>query len=230
MTRSPHWSTRSDPVRTHHSPGLGCSPPSSRSPPGPTTVPRSTPAAELAELADRHGGDVLEAAAAAARGRQCLGTGDVAAAIVELRRAVDTHVRLGLPYDAARCRVDVAKAAVATGDVGTARLELGTARAAFDRLGARADADDAARRLHDLGTTSDAGSDAPVLTGRELDVLRLVAQGHTNRSIAGELFISPHTVARHVGNVLAKLGVHSRAAAVATAAERGWLDTGMIGG
>jgi DNA-binding NarL/FixJ family response regulator len=181
--------------------------------------------AELAELAAEHGGDVLEAAAAAARGRRLLTTDD-AAAIVELRRAVDTYVRLGLPYDAARCRVDVARAAAATGDVGTARLELGTARAAFDRLGAGADADDAGHRLRGLETTADPGPDAPVLTGRELDVLRLVAEGRTNRTIATELFLSPHTVARHVSNVLTKLGVHSRAAAVATAVERGWLDAG----
>jgi DNA-binding CsgD family transcriptional regulator len=56
------------------------------------------------------------------------------------------------------------------------------------------------------------------LTGRELEVLRLVAQGMSNQEIATSLVLSEHTVHRHVANVLAKLGVSSRAAAVAQAA------------
>ena len=59
------------------------------------------------------------------------------------------------------------------------------------------------------------------LTKREIDVLRLVAQGHTNKEIAAQLFIGPGTVATHVVNILAKLGVESRTAAAAWAIHAG---------
>jgi DNA-binding CsgD family transcriptional regulator len=55
------------------------------------------------------------------------------------------------------------------------------------------------------------------LTERELEVLRLVAAGHSDREIADALFISPRTVGVHVSRLLAKLGVPSRAAATALA-------------
>jgi DNA-binding NarL/FixJ family response regulator len=55
------------------------------------------------------------------------------------------------------------------------------------------------------------------LTAREVQVLRLIAGGHSNREIADALFISEHTVARHVQNIFAKLSVSSRAAATAFA-------------
>jgi ATP/maltotriose-dependent transcriptional regulator MalT len=61
------------------------------------------------------------------------------------------------------------------------------------------------------------------LTGRELEVLRLVADGLTNQAIAEKLFVSDHTVHRHLANILNKLSVSSRAAAVAQAARRGLL-------
>ncbi|HEY1293217.1 MAG TPA: response regulator transcription factor, partial [Chloroflexota bacterium] len=58
------------------------------------------------------------------------------------------------------------------------------------------------------------------LTSRELEVLRLVAQGQTNREIAEVLVLSPRTVKRHVENIFDKLGVSSRAAATAFALRR----------
>ena len=96
--------------------------------------------------------------------------------------------------------------------------KLHQAIAQFDRLGAMIDLEDARRRL---------GPDRPgrtcPLSTRELDVLRLVAAGRTNTEVADELFISHHTVARHMTNVRTKLGVGSRAAATALAYEHGWL-------
>jgi DNA-binding NarL/FixJ family response regulator len=91
-------------------------------------------------------------------------------------------------------------------------MELDAARSAFERLGAAPDL----ARVESL--------EAPTpgthgLTGRELEVLRLVAAGHTNRAIAAELVISEHTVARHVQNIFAKLGLSSRTAASAFAYE-----------
>jgi DNA-binding NarL/FixJ family response regulator len=90
-------------------------------------------------------------------------------------------------------------------------MELQAARSVFARLGSAADV----RRTAELL----AGSAHPSagVTPREVEVLRLVAAGKTNRSIATELSISEHTVARHLNNIFAKLGVSSRAAATAFA-------------
>jgi DNA-binding NarL/FixJ family response regulator len=79
-------------------------------------------------------------------------------------------------------------------------------------------------------TVRDHGTPAPSepdLTDREIDVLRLVANGLSNRQIADELFLSPATVKRHVANILGKLGLHSRAAAVARTRELGLLPAEM---
>src|SRR5439155_120487 len=64
------------------------------------------------------------------------------------------------------------------------------------------------------------------LSSRELEVLRLVASGKSNREIASTLVISEHTVARHVQNIFAKLGLSSRAAATAFAFEHDLVSTG----
>jgi ATP/maltotriose-dependent transcriptional regulator MalT len=65
--------------------------------------------------------------------------------------------------------------------------------------------------------------DAAGLSARELEVLRLVAGGLNNQDIAERLFLSDHTIHRHVANIFSKLSVSSRAAAVAQAARRGLL-------
>ena len=103
----------------------------------------------------------------------------------------------------------------AAADEEDAVLELRAARSAFERLGAAADAAGAAAALGEP-------QDRPRrMTGREVEVLRLVAAGKTNREIAAELVISEHTVARHVQNIYAKLEVSSRSGATAFAFEHG---------
>ena len=62
------------------------------------------------------------------------------------------------------------------------------------------------------------------LTAREREVIRLVARGLSNKEIASRLGLSEHTVHRHVGNILTRLDLPSRAAAVAYAAQSGLLD------
>jgi DNA-binding NarL/FixJ family response regulator len=99
------------------------------------------------------------------------------------------------------------------GDDGSAALEYDAARETFDRLGARPD-------LERLDRVTAPPTSDGALTAREVEVLRLVAEGHTNRAIAGELVISEKTVARHVSNIYAKLGIGSRAAATAYAYHR----------
>jgi DNA-binding NarL/FixJ family response regulator len=120
-----------------------------------------------------------------------------------------------MPYEGARTRVLVGLACRALGDADTAQLEFDAARHTFGDLGATAELTGLQTRI--------AGSAAPLaggLTGREMEVLRLVAQGKTNRAIAADLAISERTVARHVSNILTKLGLPSRSAATAWAYER----------
>jgi DNA-binding NarL/FixJ family response regulator len=95
-------------------------------------------------------------------------------------------------------------------------LELDAARTAFDQLGAQPDL----TRMAELVGTAGRTPASPV-TARECEVLRLVAEGKSNREIGFELFISEHTVARHLQNIFAKLGLSSRTAATAYAYEHG---------
>jgi DNA-binding NarL/FixJ family response regulator len=100
------------------------------------------------------------------------------------------------------------------GDEDDAELELDAARTAFARLGATHD-----RANVDGLTGSSADHAEGGLSPRELQVLRLLATGKTNRAIAAELVLADKTVDRHVTNIFAKLGVSSRAAATAHAYE-----------
>jgi DNA-binding CsgD family transcriptional regulator len=156
----------------------------------------------------------LSAAAAQAEGQVAAADGDPIAAIRGFREALTGWQQLAAPYDAARTRVHLADACRALGDDDTAELELEAARWAFDQLGA---APDLARLAPGGQPRADALPGG--LTARETEVLRLVATGATNRGIAGELFLSEKTVARHVANIFLKLGVTSRSAATAYAYE-----------
>jgi DNA-binding CsgD family transcriptional regulator len=169
---------------------------------------------ELGEIASRFDAGVLGAIAAQARGAVELAEGDPRAALGSLRRAGPVWQRVEAPYLAARVRLLVGRACQALGDDDGGRLELDAARAAFEQLGATPDVS----RIDALvrGVPSCLPHD---LTRRELQVLRLVAAGRTNKAIASELLLSVKTVDRHVGNILTKLDVGSRAAATAYAYE-----------
>ncbi len=153
------------------------------------------------------------AAAATAEGSLALAEGEAPAAINHLRRATATWQDLRLPYETAKARSVLGWALLAGGDEEGGRRELRGALAAFEKLGA-------ARDVAEVRATLDGPRALPAgLTAREAEVLRLVAAGKTNRDIAVELVISEHTVARHLQNMFAKLGVSSRAAATAFAFE-----------
>ena len=171
---------------------------------------------ELGAIARRYPTDVLRALADHARGATLLAEGDAQAAIESLRRAFDTWRQLGAPYLAARIRVALSRACAELGDADGARLEREAARRVFEELGAHPD-------LRSLDTPSAAPSPgrAHGLTARELEVLRLVASGMTNRAMAKALFVSEKTIDRHVSNIYAKLDVSSRAAATAFAYQHG---------
>jgi DNA-binding CsgD family transcriptional regulator/tetratricopeptide (TPR) repeat protein len=169
---------------------------------------------ELAAIARRQGSEALTALAAQAEGTVALAEGDVRSALPSLRRAWEAWQELDAPYDAARARVLIAQACAGLGDEDTAGLELDAARDTFFRLGAAPDLARLDSRIRKRGR-GDHG-----LTARELEVLRLIARGRSNREIASALVISERTVARHVQNIFAKLGVSSRASASVFAAER----------
>jgi DNA-binding NarL/FixJ family response regulator len=170
---------------------------------------------ELATFADLVDAPLLHAISDGAAGAVLLAEGDTRGALVTLRRAAAGWRTLGMPYDAARARVRVALACQGLGDHDAAEVELAAARATFEQLGARLDVE----WLESLAREEPAEASAAPLTERELDVLRLLATGRTNREIAAALTISVHTVGRHVQNIFVKLDLSTRSAATAYAYE-----------
>jgi DNA-binding CsgD family transcriptional regulator len=168
---------------------------------------------ELEALRAAYETDVVRAQAAQARGAWCARSGDASKALGHLREAFDCWVRFEAPYEAARVRVALAGVCAALGDEEASALELDAARATFEQLGASFD-------LAKLVRRRDAQPRTEGLTPREVQVLRLVARGHTNKAIARELGLSDRTVDRHLCNILVKLKVPSRAAAAAHASVR----------
>jgi len=170
--------------------------------------------AELEAFASVAETDALRALASDARGAVELAQGRAATALAALGRAAEIWQRMRAPYRAARTRMSMSRACAALGDGEGSALEREAARAAFRQLGAVLDAE----RAGDGGCTGAAKSTCG-LSARELEVLRLIAGGETNRSIGEKLFISERTVERHVSNIFGKLNVGSRAAATARAYE-----------
>ena len=164
-------------------------------------------AEELIAIAAELRAPYLRGAAAHAKGAVLLAEDRPREALDPLRQAERCWQQTDAAYDAARTRLLLAEACRALGDAGGADFELEAARACFVRLGAAPElARVAARAAHGL-------------SGREVEVLRLVAGGRTNRAIAAALGISEKTVARHLSNIFVKLGVSSRTAATAWAYE-----------
>jgi ATP/maltotriose-dependent transcriptional regulator MalT len=169
-----------------------------------------TASLELRAVAERYDSPMLEAIVAHAQGAVALAEGDAQSALASLRRAQNIWLELDAPYEVARSRELIAHACSALGDQEATALELDAVRELFERLGA---APDLARVA-----PADAG-ESYGLSDRELEVLRHVASGKSNREIAAALVISEHTVARHLQNIYGKLDVSSRAAATAFAFE-----------
>jgi DNA-binding NarL/FixJ family response regulator len=169
-------------------------------------------ATELRAVAESAHTDSLLGAALHAEGCAHSADGDFAASREALEDAIQLLSRTGLPLEAGRARVALAGTLRSLGREDAARTELHRAVEVFAALGAATE-ERRARRLQ-------AGrGERGRLSPREGEVLRLVAKGKTNAEIAAALVLSEHTVHRHVANILSKLGVSSRAAAVAEAAE-----------
>jgi DNA-binding NarL/FixJ family response regulator len=169
----------------------------------------------------------LHASASLAAGHVALAEGAPDEARRHLEDAVDLFLQSGAPFELARARIELSRALAGLDRAEAAleeaqraidllaelhaELEMARARAVVDALQSRP-------QRPPLGAGKAAG-----LTARELDVLRLVAEGLNNQAIGERLFLSEHTVHRHIANILNKLSVSSRAAAVAQAARRGLL-------
>jgi DNA-binding CsgD family transcriptional regulator len=171
-----------------------------------------TAVGDLSKIAADLHSPFLRAVAAHADGAVLLAEGHVREALSALREAWTAWREFDAPYDVARAGVLIGLACRALGDEDSAELELSGAQRAFDTLGATPD-HSRVEELRRKAATTPAGG----LTGREVEVLRLVAAGKTNRAIADQLGISEKTVARHVSNIFTKLGLSTRAAATAYA-------------
>jgi DNA-binding CsgD family transcriptional regulator len=169
---------------------------------------------ELDAIAEGQDVAAIGAMAAEARGRVAVAAEDHRGALASLRQAAQAWQQLDAPYEAARARSLVALVCRELGDEDTATLELEGARAVFEELEAAPDL----ARIDELALTASAGNPYG-LTDRELEVLRHLSAGATNKAIAAELVLSVRTVDRHVSNIFTKLGVSSRAAATAYAHE-----------
>ena len=156
---------------------------------------------------------MLRAIAAHVQGMVALAEENAQSALISLRAARATWQELDAPYETARTCVLIGLACRSLGDEDTAVLELEGATTTFEQLGALPDL----ARIEALARPET--HERHGLTPRELEVLRLVAAGKTNRDIAAELVVSEHTVARHVQNIFTKLRVSSRTAATAFAFE-----------
>jgi ATP/maltotriose-dependent transcriptional regulator MalT len=175
-------------------------------------------AAELGSIAEAVGTEPLRASARLAEGLIASARAEHERARPALEDAVDLFERSRAPFEAGRARLWLATSLAAVGREKGAMEECRAAREVFRRIGASREAERAERLLAELDERrAGAGRGETPLTRRESEVLRLVAEGLSDKEIAAKLVISEHTVHRHVSNIRAKLRVPSRTAAAAQA-------------
>ena len=185
------------------------------------------PLEELRGIAHAVGTEPLQATVAHAEGCLFSAQGDHKSACSRFEESANLFERNHTPFEAARSRLQLAHTLLALGRRDPATIALRAAGTSFEKLGAARYAAAARILLQELdlkphgpiGPTAKLGR----LTPREIEVLRLVAQGLSDKESAVRLKLSEHTIHRHVGNILTKTGLPSRAAAVAQAARNGLL-------
>jgi LuxR family transcriptional regulator, maltose regulon positive regulatory protein len=167
---------------------------------------------------------LLRASTAFAEGVVAVAATDYQAACYRFEDAVTLFQQSGAPYEAGRARIELANVLYALDRVEAAQKEARAALELLQSIGARREAQRAATLLQQVdalaylsGTTIDNSSP---LTVREVEIIQLVAEGLTDKEIANRLFISEHTVHRHISNIMTKVNAPSRAAAVAFAARQ----------
>ena len=187
-----------------------------------------TALAELNTIATLVGTVPLRAAASLGAGYVALADKHPDEARRHLEDAVDLFLQSGAPFEVARARIELARALGALGRVAAARDEAQRAIDLLSELHAELEISRARAVLASFDAVAPSPSEKSSaaqagLSAREIEVLKLVADGLNNQAIGEKLFVSEHTVHRHVANILNKLSVSSRAAAVAQAARRGIL-------
>jgi LuxR family transcriptional regulator, maltose regulon positive regulatory protein len=181
--------------------------------------------ASLAEAARLIGTEPMRATADLADGMLTAARGNHDGARPLLEDATDRFGRCGAPFEAATARRELANTLIALGRADEGRAEASAALTSFLELGAMSEVDRARRALD---ASNERGHGAyPGITQREREVLRLIADGLTNRQIAEQLTVSEHTVHRHVANILRKLDLPSRTAAAAYAVRADLLDRSL---
>jgi DNA-binding CsgD family transcriptional regulator len=171
---------------------------------------------ELSGIASAFGSPALQAAAAYAAATVELTSGEMEEALHQARESCRLWSEIGSPYETARARVLIARTLREHGDEDSARSELSVAHGSFAELGAAPAAEEVDRLLHRARPGG--------LTEREVEVLKLVAEGRSNPDIARALVLSQKTVERHLSNIFTKLAVPSRTAAAAYAHEHGLMS------
>ena len=169
---------------------------------------------ELQGLWAEVGTDPLRAAALAVEGVVTEAEGDLDTARLRMEDAIDLFQQCGAPFETAGSRLDLARVLAALGRKDAAAGQARAAHKALQGIQAEREAQRAARFLSELDAAAPPEA-AAVLTSRELDVLKLVAQGFSNQEIAQRLVLSEHTVHAHLANIRHKLNLSSRAAAAA---------------
>ncbi|QBI20096.1 LuxR family transcriptional regulator [Egibacter rhizosphaerae] len=164
----------------------------------------------------------VRASARLAEARLFAARGEFAEAGERYADAVAAYEGASAPLEAAQARLELARAFSADSQAGLAEVEARRAHAELSGLGAQAEAARAAALVEELGSGPAGGRPAP-LTARQVEVLRLAAEGLTEQEIAARLVLSEHTVHRHLANIYTRLGCSSRAAAVARAGRLGVL-------
>ncbi len=181
---------------------------------------------DIQELAAGVGTDPVRASARIAEALIAAASGQHDRARGALEDAIGLLARAGARYETARARVDLARSLLALRRADAARAELERAGRAFEELGAAWDARGARALMDEAFGEPKTGTERARpggLSARELEVLRLMAEGLSNPQIAKRLVVSEFTVKRHVANILTKLDLPTRAAAAAYAAREGWV-------
>ena len=186
----------------------------------------------LTRIASGSGHPDALAALAHALGETALLAGEPEIAAEQLGRAVELHRTLRIPAERAQILHRAGAAYEAAGEREIAVERQAECYRLARKLGARPLAGRAARALEELGESAEerlgvrarADADGGGLSRREQEVMRLVADGRTNREIAGELFLSPRTIDMHVRNILSKLDCRSRVEASTKAGRLGLLE------
>lgn len=165
---------------------------------------------ELKEITKAINTRPLKAALLNAEGSLNLAKKNYETARESLEYAVDIYDSISSPFESARCRMILSEVLVNLNQFAQAEAELTTAENSFRQLGAEKDFEKARRSLDNLYKRNT--KNEYEFTGRELEVLRLIAGGRNNEEIADQLFLSIRTVEKHITNIYSKMGVSGKSA------------------